>query len=78
MTHRTKADQARRRVEAHLDEYGWITNKTIRNMFDLDVQQARQLLADLRDAGVVMKDPAGPERGPTVRWLVAKKSRRRR
>lgn len=78
VTHRTKADQARRRVEAHLDEYGWITNKTIRNMFDLDVQQARQLLADLRDAGVVMKDPAGPERGPTVRWLIAKKSRRRR
>lgn len=76
VTHRTKTDQARRRVEAHLGEYGWITNKTIRNMFDLDVQQARQILADLRDAGVLVKDPAGPERGPTVRWLAAKKSNR--
>ncbi|MDY6055986.1 RNA-binding domain-containing protein [Micrococcus sp.] len=77
VVHRTKTDQARRRVEAHLGEYGWITNKTVRNMFDLDVQQARQILADLRDAGVLVKDPAGPERGPTVRWLAAKKSNHR-
>lgn len=77
VAHRTKASQARRRVEAHLDEYGWITNKTVRNMFDLDVQQARQVLSDLRDSGVLTKDPDGPERGPTVRWLSTKKGRRK-
>lgn len=72
--HRARADSARPRVEAHLREYGWITNKTIRNMFDLDVQQATQILNDLRAANVVIKDPAGPQRGPSIRWLPAKGS----
>lgn len=67
--HRARADSARPRVEAHLKEYGWITNKTIRNMFDLDVQQATQILNELRAANVVVKDPDGPQRGPSIRWL---------
>ncbi len=67
--HRARADSARPRVEAHLKEYGWITNKTIRNMFDLDVQQATQILNELRAANVVIKDPDGPQRGPSIRWL---------
>ncbi|RMI14417.1 RNA-binding domain-containing protein [Cellulomonas triticagri] len=67
--HRTRADSARPRVEAHLQEYGWITNRTIRNMFDLDVQQATQMLNELRSANVVVKDPDGPQRGPSIRWL---------
>lgn len=74
--HRARADSARPRVEAHLKEYGWITNKTIRNMFDLDVQQATQILNDLRAANVVIKDPAGPQRGPSIRWLPVKRPRR--
>lgn len=74
--HRTRADAARPRVEAHLAEYGWITNKTIRNMFDLDVQQATQMLNDLRAANVVIKDPEGPQRGPSIRWLPVKRPRR--
>lgn len=73
--HRARADSARPRVEAHLKEYGWITNKTIRNMFDLDVQQATQILNDLRAANVVVKDPDGPLRGPSIRWLPASKAR---
>lgn len=75
--HRARADSARPRVEAHLKEYGWITNKTIRNMFDLDVQQATQILNELRAANVVVKDPAGPQRGPSIRWLPAKESKAR-
>lgn len=67
--HRSRANSARPRVEAHLQEYGWITNRTIRNMFDLDVQQATQMLNELRAANVVVKDPAGPQRGPSIRWL---------
>lgn len=69
--HRARADSARPRVEAHLQEYGWVTNKTIRNMFDLDIQQATQILNDLRAANVVVKDPDGPQRGPAIRWLPA-------
>ena len=75
--HRARADSARPRVEAHLREYGWITNRTIRNMFDLDVQQATQILNELRAANVVVKDPAGPQRGPSIRWLPAKESKAR-
>lgn len=75
--HRARADSARPRVEAHLREYGWITNKTIRNMFDLDVQQATQILNELRAANVVVKDPDGPQRGPSIRWLPAKVSKTR-
>jgi len=71
--HRARADSARPRVEAHLREYGWITNRTIRNMFDLDIQQATQILNELRAANVVVKDPDGPQRGPSIRWLPAKR-----
>lgn len=70
--HRSRADSARPRVEAHIKEYGWITNRTIRNMFDLDVQQATQLLNELRAVNVLVKDPDGPQRGPSIRWLPAK------
>lgn len=69
--HRARASSARPRVEAHLNEYGWITNKTIRNMFDLDVQQATHILNELRAANVIIKDPDGPQRGPSIRWLPA-------
>ncbi len=75
--HRTRADSARPRVEAHLKEYGWITNKTIRNMFDLDIQQATQILNELRAANVLVKDPDGPQRGPSIRWLPARSGKRR-
>lgn len=75
--HRARAGSARPRVEAHLKEYGWITNKTIRNMFDLDVQQATQILNELRAANVVVKDPDGPQRGPSIRWLPARNPRLR-
>lgn len=74
--HRARAASARPRVEAHLKEYGWITNKTLRNMFDLDVQQATQILNELRAANVVIKDPDGPQRGPSIRWLPAERQKR--
>jgi len=56
-------------VIAHLNEYGWVTNQTLRNFLGLDVQQARAALDDLRRRGLVVKDPDGPRRGPRVRWL---------
>lgn len=75
--HRARVHVARPRVEAHIKEYGWITNKTIRNMFDLDVQQATQILNELRSANVLIKDPDGPQRGPSIRWLPVKSPKRR-
>lgn len=83
VTHRARGQEATERVTAHIQEYGWITNRTIRNMFSLDVQQARTLLAEMRDQGVIVKEPAGPSRGPGIRWLpgpsfAQSKSRRRR
>lgn len=67
--YRTRVGGADEQVIVHLREYGWITNRTLRNLFNLDVQQARMLLDDLRQRGVVVKDPNGPARGPGVRWL---------
>lgn len=69
VTHRARGQEAMERVTAHMQEYGWITNRTVRNMFSLDVQQARTLLMELKVQGVVVKDPDGPSRGPGIRWL---------
>ena len=69
VTHRARGQEATERVTAHMQEYGWITNRTVRNMFSLDVQQARTLLMELKAQGVVVKDPDGPSRGPGIRWL---------
>ena len=82
VSHRARGQEATERVTAHMQEYGWITNRTVRNMFSLDVQQARALLAELKAQGVVVKDPDGLSRGPGIRWLpgptfARPKSRRR-
>ena len=69
VSHRARGQEATERVTAHIQEYGWITNRTVRNMFSLDVQQARTLLAELKAQGVVVKDPDGLSRGPGIRWL---------
>lgn len=76
--YRTRIGGADDKVIVHLREYGWITNRTLRNLFNLDVQQARALLEDLRERGLVVKDPAGPPRGPGVRWLPGPSVSRRR
>ncbi len=75
VTHRARSSSARPRIEAHLKEYGWITNRTVRNMFDVDTQQARQILGDLRAEGVLEKDPTGPQRGPGIKWFPARVKR---
>lgn len=69
VAYRTRAGEGDTRVAAHVREYGWVTNKTVRNLFNLDLRQARMLIADMRDRGLLEKDPSGPERGPGIRWL---------
>lgn len=69
VVYRTRAGEGDARVIAHVREYGWVTNKTVRNLFNLDLRQARMLITDMRDRGLLEKDRSGPERGPGIRWL---------
>ncbi|MGH8572108.1 MAG: ATP-binding protein, partial [Gammaproteobacteria bacterium] len=78
--HRRTIDELDRKVIAHVQEYGRITNKTVRNIFTVDVQRARAILADLVKREVLVKT-SEVERGPTVEYgpgpkFPAKKRRR--
>lgn len=60
-------DQTDRRVIAHVREYGQITNRTIRNLFDVHVDRARDILADLVKRGILVKTSQA-SRGPSVTY----------
>lgn len=64
---RRSVDQTDRRVIAHVREYGRITNKTIRNYFDVDVGPARDILRDLVDRGILIRTSEA-RRGPSVTY----------
>lgn len=71
--HRRQVDASDEKVLEHIHEYGFITNRTVQRMFDLDVYRARNLLADLRARGLITKigDARG---GPGVRYGASKLS----
>jgi ATP-dependent DNA helicase RecG len=60
-------DQTDRRVIAHVREYHAITNRTIRNYFDVDVNRARDILADLVKRQILVKTSEA-KRGPGVTY----------
>ena len=65
--HRRRIDASDEKVTEHIREYGFITNKTVQRMFDIDVYRARNLLADMRSRGLIEK--IGEARGgPGVRY----------
>lgn len=64
---RRSTDEIDRKVVAHVREYGKITNKTVRNLFDVDVYRARAFLADLVERGVIEKT-SPQQRGPGVEY----------
>lgn len=64
---RRSVDQTDRRVIAHVREYGKITNRTIRNYFDVDVSRARDILTDLVKREVLVKTSEA-SRGPSVTY----------
>jgi ATP-dependent DNA helicase RecG len=64
---RRSVDQTDRRVIAHVREYGKITNKTIRNYFDVDVSRARDILTDLVKREILVKTSEA-SRGPSVTY----------
>ena len=60
-------DEIDRKVIAHVREYGKITNKTVRNLLDVDVQRAKDVLVDLVSRGILTKTSEA-QRGPSVEY----------
>lgn len=61
--HRRTADGLDQKIVDHVTEYGFITNQTLRRLFDLGVYPARDLLRDLQNRDVLLKlddKTAGP------------------
>ena len=52
---RRTIDETDRKVVSHVAEYGRVTNRTLQNMFDIDVFRARDLLADLQSRGILIR-----------------------
>ncbi|MHB1928068.1 MAG: hypothetical protein ACYDEN_06090 [Acidimicrobiales bacterium] len=52
---------------AHINEYGKITNKTLQNLFDIDLWRARDILADLQQRSIIVRTSEAT-RGPSVEY----------
>jgi ATP-dependent DNA helicase RecG len=65
--HRRSLDEIDRKVIAHLNEYGRISNRTLQNIFDIDVYRARDLLADLQHRQIIVRTSEAA-RGRTVEY----------
>lgn len=64
---RRTVDETDRKIIAHVLEYGTITNKTVQNLFDVGIPRARDILRDLVDREVLVKQ-SEHERGPGVEY----------
>lgn len=65
--HRRSTDQIDRKVIAHINEYDKITNRTLQNLFDIDVWRARDILADLQNRALIVRT-SDAARGPSVEY----------
>jgi ATP-dependent DNA helicase RecG len=64
---RRTMDEIDRKVIAHVQEYGIVTNRTVQNLLDVGVQRARAILADLVGRRIIVKT-SEHERGPGVEY----------
>ncbi len=64
---RKTIDDTDRKIIAHLREYKQITNKTVQNVFDVDVFRARNILASLNQREIIVRI-SDVTRGPNVVW----------
>ena len=64
---RRTIDDIDRKVITHVKEYGKVTNRTLKNMFDIDVYRARDIIADLAQRGILVR-VSEAQRGPAVEW----------
>lgn len=81
--HRRGADGIDQKVVQHVNEYGHITNQTLRRLFDLNVYQARDLLRDMQTRQLLSKiddKTAGPgvRYGPGPRFSESSAAPRRK
>ncbi len=65
--HRRTVDEIDRKVIGHVREYGKVTSRTVQNMFDVDVQRARDILRDLVQRKTLRKTSKA-QRGPSVEY----------
>jgi len=64
---RRTLDDIDAKVVEHVEEYGFVTNRTLQRLFDIQLYAARNMLTDLRDRGIIEK--IGQARGgPGVRY----------
>jgi ATP-dependent DNA helicase RecG len=64
---RRTTDEVDRKVIAHVEEYGKITNRTLQNVFDVHVFKARDIIADLVSRKILTR-VSEQQRGPKVEW----------
>lgn len=64
---RRTVDEMDRKVIAHVREYGKVTNRTVRNMLDVEIQRARGILKDMVDRRLLRKTSRA-QRGPGVEY----------
>lgn len=53
--HRATGDDRDQKVADHIAEYGYITNQSLRRLFDLTMYQARDLLRELQNRDLLVK-----------------------
>lgn len=74
---RRTIDQIDEKVIEHVEEYGFVTNRTLQRLFDRDLYAARNMLNDLRERGLLEK--MGTARGgPGVKYGPGPKFPKRR
>ena len=65
--HRRTVDEVDRKIIAHINEYDKITNRTLQNLFDIDVWRACDILADLQQRSLIVRTSKAA-RGPNVEY----------
>jgi ATP-dependent DNA helicase RecG len=60
-------DEIDRKIVAHVGEYTKVTNKTVRNLIDVDVYRSAEILKDLVERGILIKTTEA-SRGPSVEY----------
>jgi ATP-dependent DNA helicase RecG len=65
--HRAPSSERERKIVEHISEYGSINNRTVQNMFDVDVYRASAILRDLVVREVLVRT-SEQTRGQTVRY----------
>ncbi|MBN9754516.1 MULTISPECIES: ATP-binding protein [unclassified Pseudonocardia] len=65
--HRAPSDERDRKIVEHVQEYGSINNRTVQNLFDVDVHRGSAILRELVERGVVIRT-SEQTRGNAVRY----------